>query len=152
MILCRNVAQRLQRACLESDRTQANCDGVLGLQAIQSTSPQQSTPQTYAQCSGKGRQTADFLFTIIRLFDLTREWGNSLAVFKMDLEKAFDSLDRGGLLERLEQKIGPGAELNCWRGLLRGTVGLLQILYPDPREDPKSRSLNGGSYKVPLVV
>ena len=24
--------------------------------------------------------------------------------------------------------------------------------YPDPREDPKSRSLYGGSYKVPLVV
>ena len=24
--------------------------------------------------------------------------------------------------------------------------------YPDPREDPKSRSRNGGSYKVPLVV
>ena len=23
---------------------------------------------------------------------------------------------------------------------------------PDPREDPKSRSLNGGSYTVPLVV
>ena len=23
---------------------------------------------------------------------------------------------------------------------------------PDPWEDPKSRSLNGGSYKVPLVV
>ena len=25
-------------------------------------------------------------------------------------------------------------------------------LNPDPRKDPKSRSLNGGSYKVPLVV
>ena len=24
--------------------------------------------------------------------------------------------------------------------------------FPDPQEDPKSRSLNGGSYKVPLVV
>ena len=24
--------------------------------------------------------------------------------------------------------------------------------FPDPREDPKSRSLNGGSYKVHLVV
>ena len=23
---------------------------------------------------------------------------------------------------------------------------------PDPQEDPKSRSLNGGSYKVPLVA
>ena len=29
---------------------------------------------------------------------------------------------------------------------------LLSWLNPDPREDPKSRSLNGGSYKVPLVV
>ena len=26
------------------------------------------------------------------------------------------------------------------------------LAFPDPREDPKSRSLNGGSYKVPLVV
>ena len=26
------------------------------------------------------------------------------------------------------------------------------IDFPDPWEDPKSRSLNGGSYKVPLVV
>ena len=26
------------------------------------------------------------------------------------------------------------------------------VTFPDPREDPKSRSLNGGSYKVPLVV
>ena len=26
------------------------------------------------------------------------------------------------------------------------------ISFPDPQEDPKSRSLNGGSYKVPLVV
>ena len=23
------------------------------------------------------------------------------------------------------------------------------VPFPDPREDPKSRSLNGGSYKVP---
>ena len=27
-----------------------------------------------------------------------------------------------------------------------------RVPFPDPREDPKSRSLNGGSYKVPLVV
>ena len=28
----------------------------------------------------------------------------------------------------------------------------LMVCFPDPREDPKSRSLNGGSYKAPLVV
>ena len=26
------------------------------------------------------------------------------------------------------------------------------VPFQDPREDPKSRSLTGGSYKVPLVV
>ena len=26
------------------------------------------------------------------------------------------------------------------------------VVSPDPREDPKRRSLNGGSYKVPIVV
>ena len=31
-----------------------------------------------------------------------------------------------------------------------GSIVMYQV--PDPREDPKSRSLNGGSYKVPLVV
>ena len=84
------------------------------------------SPQTYAQCSGPGRQTADYLFTVIRLFELSREWGLPLAVFKLDLEKAFDTLDRGALLACLESKLGRGPELNCWKGLLRGTPGLLQ--------------------------
>ena len=84
------------------------------------------SPQTYAQCSGPGRQTADYLFTVIRLFELSREWGLPLAVFKLDLEKAFDTLDRGALLACLESKLGRGPELNCWKGLLRGTTGLLQ--------------------------
>ena len=37
---------------------------------------------------------------------------------------------------------------------VRGTSRLLmqEPLNPDPRKDPKSRSLNGVSYKVPLVV
>ena len=83
-------------------------------------------PSTSAQCSGPGRQTSDYLYSVIRLFELAREWGTPLAVFKLDLEKAFDTLDRGALLQRLEEKLGEGAELNCWKGLLRGTVGHLQ--------------------------
>ena len=34
---------------------------------------------------------------------------------------------------------------------MTSTSGMM-LQYPDPREDPKSRSLNGGSYKVPLLV
>ena len=83
-------------------------------------------PSTGIQCSGPGRQTCDYLFSIIRLFELCREWGVPLTVFKLDLEKAFDKLDRNMLLQRLEERLGPGAEMNCGRGLLRGTVGVLQ--------------------------
>ena len=41
--------------------------------------------------------------------------------------------------------------------LLKLSIGkkgthIVKGLLPRPREDPKSRSLNGGSYKVPLVV
>ena len=80
------------------------------------------SPQSHAQCAGPGRQTSDFLYTIIRLFELSREWGNPLIIFKLDLEKAFDSLDRRVLLQKLEAKIGPSAELRCWCNLLRDTM------------------------------
>ena len=83
-------------------------------------------PFTSKQCCGPTRQTADYMFSIVRMFELAREWGVPFAVFKLDLEKAFDKLDRAALLGRLEEKLGAGAELNCWRGLLRGTVGILQ--------------------------
>ncbi|CAE7669402.1 unnamed protein product [Symbiodinium sp. CCMP2592] len=106
-------------------------------------------PHTYAQCSGKGRQTSDFLFTIVRLFDLAREWGNSLVVFKLDLEKAFDSLDRSKLLDRLEQKIGQGAEMNCWRGLLRGTSAWLQTPWGSSRVQ-MSKGIKQGGIESPV--
>eukprot|EP00439_Symbiodinium_sp_Y106_P050042 s2873_g6.t1 len=88
------------------------------------------SPQSHAQCAGPGRQTSDFLYTIIRLFELSREWGNPLIIFKLDLEKAFDSLDRRVLLQKLEAKIGPSILQAPWgnsrvpmtRGIKQGAV------------------------------
>ncbi|CAE7242656.1 unnamed protein product [Symbiodinium sp. CCMP2592] len=108
------------------------------------------SPQSYAQCSGPGRQTSDFLYSIIRLFELTREWGNPLVVFKLDLEKAFDSLDRQVLLEKLEAKIGQGAELHCWKGLLRGTTGILQTPWGSSRV-PMGRGIKQGAVESPVI-
>ncbi|CAE7577241.1 unnamed protein product [Symbiodinium sp. CCMP2592] len=110
----------------------------------------QLRPQTYSQCAGPGRQTSDFLYTIIRLFELAREWGNPLVVFKMDLEKAFDSLDREMLLSRLEEKIGRGAELTCWRNLLRETTGLLQSPWGSSRV-PMDRGIKQGAVESPVL-
>ena len=107
------------------------------------------SPQSHVQCSGKGRQTSDFLFTIIRLFELTREWGNPLVVFKMDLEKAFDSLDRQVFLRKLEEKLGNGAELNCWKGLLANTRGLLQTPWGNS-EVVMARGIKQGAVESPV--
>ena len=47
--------------------------------------------------------------------------------------------------------IGFRARAEC-HGVRLDTGSSRSGVFPDPREDPKSRSLNGGSYKVPLVV
>ena len=108
------------------------------------------SPFTGAQCSGPGRQTGDYLFSVIRLFELTREWGVPLAVFKLDLEKAFDSLDRTALLGELEGCIGEGAELNCWRGLLRGTMGQFQMPWGSTQV-PMRRGIKQGAVESPTM-
>ena len=108
----------------------------------------QVAPYTYAQCSGPGRQTADFIYTAIRLFELSREWGCPLVIFKLDFEKAFDSLNRMSLIACLERKLGPSAELNCWKGLLRGTTGLLQTPWGSSRV-AMTRGIKQGAVESP---
>ena len=108
------------------------------------------SPTSGTQCSGPGRQTGDYLYTVIRLFELSREWGNPLTVFKLDLEKAFDSLDRTALLRKLEEAIGAGPELNCWKGLLRGTVGQLQTPWGST-EVQMRRGIKQGAVESPTM-
>ncbi|CAE7029602.1 Pol [Symbiodinium sp. CCMP2592] len=84
------------------------------------------SPSTYAQCAGPHRQTSDYLYAAFRSFELAREWGHPFAILKLDLEKAFDKLDRSALVRQLESRIGPGPELQCWKALLRGVRGRLQ--------------------------
>ena len=105
-------------------------------------------PTTYAQCAGKHRQTADYLYTVFRTLELCREWGHPLAMFKLDLEKAFDRLDRPALLRQLEAKLGPGAELQCWRGLLRTTKACLQTPWGSSTVEMK-RGIKQGSVESP---
>ena len=83
-------------------------------------------PRTSAQCAAPGRQTADFLFSIHRVFELSREWGSPLCALKVDLNKAFDCVDRRQLLCKLGERMGPCAEMGCWAALMSEVTGVLQ--------------------------
>ncbi|CAE7941965.1 ZDHHC3, partial [Symbiodinium sp. KB8] len=83
-------------------------------------------PRTAAQCAAPGRQAADFLFSIHRVFELSREWGSPVCAMKVDLNKAFDCVDRGVLLQRLAGRLGPCAEMGCWAALMSDITGVLQ--------------------------
>ena len=78
------------------------------------------------QCSGKGRQCSDFVFTVSRLMQLEQEWKQGTCWLKVDLAKAFDRVDRRVLTQRLLQRMGMCPEYRCWHNLLRNTDAVLQ--------------------------
>eukprot|EP00439_Symbiodinium_sp_Y106_P043307 s7434_g5.t1 len=106
------------------------------------------SPSSHAQCAGKHRQTSDYLYTAFRTFELAREWGHPLAILKLDLEKAFDKLDRHALIQQLEARLGRGAERQCWKGLLRTTCGVLQTPWGCSRLN-MDRGIKQGSVESP---
>ena len=53
-----------------------------------------------------GRQTVDYVWIVSRLMALDQEWKGGLWYLKLDIAKAFDSLDRGKFLTRLAEKMG----------------------------------------------
>ena len=72
------------------------------------------------QCSHSGRQTADYVFASIRSFQLDTEWRWGLHWVKLDIRKAFDSLNRSRALEHLRQALPEHMhlEFESWRQLL----------------------------------
>ncbi|CAE7281359.1 R1A1-element\ORF2 [Symbiodinium sp. CCMP2592] len=77
------------------------------------------------QCAGVHRQTNDFTYSLIRLFELEREWQGGMAALKVDISRAFDDVDRDVLVAKLAQKLGPGPELQCWKSLLANNAATL---------------------------
>ena len=74
-----------------------------------------------AQTMGEGRQTTDYLWAVNRLMALEQEWRKGVWFIKLDLEKAFDRLDRGQFLQRLEAKLGRSEVLRSWWSMLQNT-------------------------------
>ena len=79
-----------------------------------------------SQCSGKGRQTSEDLFTMARVMQLEAEWHRGLVVAKIDITKAFDMLDKKKLLSKLQDLLGTGFVYRSWHALLSDNNAILQ--------------------------
>ena len=63
-------------------------------------------PQGTQQLAGKHRQAADFVWVATRLTHLCREWRTDCYLLKLDLQRAFDSVCRVRLAQKLCQWSG----------------------------------------------
>ena len=108
------------------------------------------TPQKPWQCCGPRRQSLDYLHVIMRLLENEREWGKSLTLLKVDLMKAFDTVDRKSLLLRLRDKLGNTEEYRVWEWLLSGSSAILQSPWGSSTFDV-NRGIRQGAVESPLM-
>ena len=89
------------------------------------------SPNGPEQCCAGGRQTADMLFALQNTMQVAAEWGQSLAVLKIDLSKAFDCVRRPSLASTLAEEIGPHQpwEVAALIGLLKEGVTKVDTLW-----------------------
>ena len=84
-----------------------------------------------SQSMGEGRQTADYVFCVSRMMQLEQEWRTGCCFLKLDIEKAFDSLNRQVFLEKLAGKLGCNEILlNCWI-MFQDTQAVLSTVWGD---------------------
>ena len=62
-------------------------------------------PQAPGQTCAPGRQACDYVWTLMRVCQLSLEWAEPLAALKLDISKAFDTIDRGRLASMLVDKL-----------------------------------------------
>ena len=103
-----------------------------------------------SQCSGEGRQTAEYVFTVATVMELEAEWKRGIVMAKIDLHKAYDMVDRPSLLKRLEQAMGDGATFRSWQALLADTDAVLQTGWDSSRLQ-LDRGIKQGSIESPAL-
>eukprot|EP00439_Symbiodinium_sp_Y106_P079849 s2065_g18.t1 len=103
-----------------------------------------------AQCAGRGRQPTDVLFTVHRLFQLDQEWKTGICAVKLDISKAFDSVNSNRLVSRLQERLGDGFEMRALRALLVDTEATLQSAWGSSTF-PMGSGIKQGAIESPML-
>ncbi|CAE7706713.1 unnamed protein product [Symbiodinium sp. CCMP2592] len=104
------------------------------------------------QCAHCGRQTADYVFTAVRLFQLETEWKSGLHFLKLDNAKAYHTLNRSKVLQFLADKLPPvmHREFQCWKKLLAPGVAHIRTPWGLGRVD-QTRGIRQGAVESPFI-
>ena len=94
------------------------------------------------QCAHSGRQTADYIFSAVRTFQLETEWRWGLHWMKLDIRKAFDSLSRSRALRHLRTVMPDRMyhEYNCWKRLLGPGLATVRTPWGEKQIQPDKRN------------
>ena len=106
--------------------------------------------QGSSQCMGEGRQTADYVFSTARLMQLDHEWKSGLSFLKLDVAKAFDTLNRKAFLNRLADKLGSNEILRCWWAMFSSTDAVLSTVWGESVVDMVT-GIRQGSVESPQM-
>ena len=99
---------------------------------------------------GEGRQTADYVFGTARLMQLDHEWKSGLNFLKLDVAKAFDTLNRKAFLNRLADKLGCNEILRCWWAMFSSTDAVLSTVWGESVVDMVT-GIRQGSVESPQM-
>ena len=109
-------------------------------------------PQGPEQCALGGRQTADYLFTVMRTFALETEWRFGMSWLKLDINKAYDSIHRGKVLEYLRDNLPDDMcrEFEAWKQLLSPSVASVRTPW-GTKCIAQTRGIRQGSVESPFI-
>ena len=115
--------KQVRPICIGSSSCKVYCRLLLGRtqEALRYTGSSQSM--------GAGRQTADYVFCVSRMMQLEQEWRAGCCYLKLEIEKAFDSLDRQVFLEKLAGKLGCNEILRNWWLMFQDTQAILSTVW-----------------------
>ena len=109
-------------------------------------------PSGPEQCAHAGRQTADYIYSAVRSFQLETEWRWGLHWMKLDISKAFDSLSRSRALEYLRNALPShmSNEYECWKKLLATGTAIVRTPWGEDQV-LQTRGIRQGAVESPFL-
>ena len=102
------------------------------------------------QCAAPHRQPTDYIHSLLKTFELEREWKAGVCWCKVDIAKAYDRVSRQTLVDRLADTLGNTELLHCWLHILQHTDAIVQSPWGQTKVHMRS-GIKQGAIESPAI-